>query len=54
MAISLDPEAGMSIPPDGLEGAFTIEETDKLPPDFQARGILRYVGERYFRFDDGT
>ena len=54
VAVSLDPNAGTAIPPDGLEGAFTIGETDKSPPDFRARGILRYVGTRYFRFDDGT
>ncbi|SHL05974.1 choice-of-anchor D domain-containing protein [Rhodothermus profundi] len=54
VAISLKPDAGTPIPPDGLEGTFTIGETDKAPPDFRARGILRYVGERYFRFEDGT
>ncbi len=54
VAISLDPEAGTPIAPDGLTGSFTVGETDKAPPDFRARGILRYVGQRYFRFDDGT
>lgn len=54
MAISLDPDAGTPIAPDGLTGSFTIGETDKSPPDFRARGMLRYVGTRYFRFDDGT
>ncbi|WP_054682639.1 choice-of-anchor D domain-containing protein [Rhodothermus marinus] len=54
VAISLDPDAGTPIAPDGLTGSFTIGETDKSPPDFRARGMLRYVGTRYFRFDDGT
>jgi len=54
VAISLDPNAGTPIAPDGLAGSFTIGETDKSPPDFRARGVLRYVGTRYFRFDDGT
>ena len=32
-----------------------VEESDKEPPDFRARGRLEYVGERYPRFaGDGT
>lgn len=37
-------------PPDGLEGTFKIGPTDKRPPDFRARGRLRYVGKRYLQF----
>ena len=36
-----------------LTSTFAIQPTDKLEPDFRAKGMLRYVGERYLRFDDG-
>lgn len=35
---------------DGYKGEFTIKETDKLYPDFRARGRLEYIGERYLKF----
>ena len=37
----------------GLSATFTVRPTDKLEPDFRAKGMLRYVGERYLQFDDG-
>lgn len=42
-------------PADGATGRLIVEESDKAPPDFRARGHLEYVGERYLRFSgDGT
>ena len=37
-------------PYDGLTGSFTVLPTDKVAPDFRARGRLTYTGERYLRF----
>jgi len=37
-------------PPHGLEGTFTVQPTDKQPPDFRARGRLQYVGKHHLRF----
>lgn len=37
----------------GLTITFDIIETDKSGRDFSGKGILRYVGERYPRFDSG-
>lgn len=50
-----DADAGISIVPHltGLTATFTIWPSDKLEPDFRAKGALRYVGERYLQFDDG-
>lgn len=42
---SAEPVAGC----DGLEGEFTVEESDKSGVDFRAHGRLQYVGERYLR-----
>ena len=39
---------------DGKKGAFIIEETDKTGRDFRSKGMLKYVGERYLRFPNGT
>jgi len=42
-------------PYDGLTGSFTVTATDKVSPDFRARGRLTYTGERYLRFaGDGS
>lgn len=54
VAISLDPEAGAPSPFDGATGTFEITETDKTGRDHRGKGMLRYVGERYLRFDNGT
>lgn len=35
---------------DGMEGNFSIAETDKTGRDFRAKGRLQYVGERYLKF----
>ncbi|MEM8484719.1 MAG: DUF5060 domain-containing protein [Bacteroidota bacterium] len=54
VAISLDENAGTATGFDGAAGSFDIAETDKTGRDHRGKGMLRYVGERYLRFDDGT
>lgn len=54
VAISLEPSAGSPSVFDGLAGSFDISETDKTGRDHRGKGVLRYVGERYLQFDDGT
>ncbi|MEM1041544.1 MAG: choice-of-anchor D domain-containing protein [Bacteroidota bacterium] len=54
VAVSLSPGAGTPTAFDGLAGSFAVGETDKSAPDFRGRGVLRYVGEHYLRFDDGS
>ncbi len=53
VAISLSPTAGEATAFDGAQGTFTVAETDKSGRDFRGKGMLRYVGERYLRFDNG-
>lgn len=40
--------------PDGQTGSFTVGPTDKSGRDHRGKGMLRYVGERYLQFDDGS
>ena len=54
VAIRLSPSAGAPTAFDGARGAFTVSETDKTGRDFRGKGILRYVGEHYLRFDNGS
>ena len=37
----------------GLGGSFRVAPTDKHGPDLRAKGMLRYVGTRYLRHDNG-
>lgn len=53
VALSLDPDAGTPTGFDGAAGSFEIGETDKTGRDHRARGVLRYIGERYLQFDNG-
>jgi|GEM_PF-381724 len=53
VAINLDPNAGTPTSEDGLSGSISVSETDKTGADHRAKGILRYVGEHYLRFDNG-
>ena len=53
VAVSLSPTAGEAAAFDGATGSFTVAETDKGGRDFRGKGMLRYVGERYLRFDNG-
>ena len=54
VALSKDPLAGNPSAGDGLSGSFSISETDKPGRDFRGKGMLRYAGQRYLQFDDGT
>ncbi len=53
VAISDDPNAGSPTALDGLNGSFSVSDTDKTGDDHRAKGMLRYVGEHYLRFDNG-
>ena len=53
VAIRLSPTAGESASFDGAIGRFRVRETDKSGRDHRGKGMLRYVGERYLRFDNG-
>ncbi len=50
IALSADPNAGVPLGPDGVTGNIIVKPTDKLSPDFRAKGLLRYQGHRYLRF----
>lgn len=52
VAVSLSPAAGEGTAFVGATGSFTVAETDKTWRDFRGKGTLRYVGERYLRFDN--
>ena len=54
VALSLDPDVGEAVEFDNSSGSFTIADTDKSGRDHRGKGMLRYTGERYLRFDDGT
>lgn len=54
VALSLEANAGTPSYFDGSTGTFEIGETDKAGRDHRGKGMLRYVGERYLRFDNGT
>ena len=53
VAISLDPNAGSPTSFDGDKGRFSVGPTDKSGRDLRGKGVLRYVGEHYMRFDNG-
>jgi len=54
IALSSDLNAGTPVAFDGATGSFAIGALDSTAGGFARRGLLRYVGERYLRFDDGT
>ena len=54
VAISEDPAAGTAMAFDGATGSLNLAASDKTGRDHRGKGVLRYVGERYLRFDDGT
>lgn len=53
VAINLNPNAGEPVSFDGATGTVNISETDKSGRDHRGKGMLRYVGEHYLRFDNG-
>lgn len=50
IAFAEDSSGGQPTAFDGANGEFFVEVSDKQPPDFRSRGLLKYVGERYPRF----
>ena len=51
IAVSDEAEAGASAGyMDGQSGSFVVEASDKVAPDFRAKGRLTYVGEHYLQF----
>jgi hypothetical protein len=50
VALSTEADAGEAVSFDGARGSFRIAPTDKTGRDHRAKGMLRYVGERYLRF----
>ncbi|SHN31307.1 protein of unknown function [Cyclobacterium lianum] len=53
IAVNTSSSAGEPLSFNGASGTFTIADTDKSGPDHRAKGMLRYVGEHYLRFDNG-
>lgn len=49
VATSLEAEAGTPAAFDGARGSFQVGPSDKQPPDFRAKGLLKYTGEHYLR-----
>ena len=48
--IAVNSAAGTPFEPDGITGTLNIASTDKLVPDFRAKGRLEHVNERYLKF----
>ena len=53
IALNLDLNSGTPTPENGLTGSLFVSETDKSGRDHRSKGVLRYVGEHYLRFDNG-
>jgi hypothetical protein len=43
-------EAGKPIYFDGESGSFDVGPSDKMDPDFRAKGLLKYTGKHYLQF----
>ncbi len=50
IAVSDDTGNGIRCYADGESGTFTVGTSDKISPDFRAKGRLIYTGTRYLRF----
>jgi hypothetical protein len=50
VAVADEEHAGEPAGPDGLTGTLTIAPSDKTGRDHRARGLLRYVGAHYARY----
>ncbi|MBA4408095.1 MAG: DUF5060 domain-containing protein [Bacteroidota bacterium] len=50
ISISIQPDEGTSLPPNGSSGTFAVTGTDKNARGFLSKGRLEYVGERYLKF----
>jgi hypothetical protein len=55
VAVDDAPSAGRPVAGcDGVSGFFDVDKSDATGRDFRRRGRLRYVGEHYLRFADGS
>jgi hypothetical protein len=54
VAISLDPQAGEALAPDGLTGHLDVAQSDADAEGFHRHGHLRYTGGHYLQFTDGS
>jgi hypothetical protein len=50
VALDTSHTAGKAVLFDGEEGFFTVASSDKISPDFRAKGLLQYVDGHYFQF----
>ena len=50
IAVDDQPMAGEACGFDGEKGSFNIASSNKMAPDFRAKGMLQYTGEHYFQF----
>jgi len=50
IALDDQPMAGEACGFDGEKGSFNIASSNKMAPDFRAKGILQYTGKHYFQF----
>ncbi|PKA97758.1 collagenase-like protein with putative collagen-binding domain [Flavobacteriaceae bacterium MAR_2009_75] len=53
IAVNLSSTAGEPLALDGTTGSINISDTDKSGRDHRGKGVLRYVGENFLRFDNG-
>ncbi|WP_154854885.1 DUF5060 domain-containing protein [Cyclobacterium xiamenense] len=53
IAVNASSTAGEPVSFNGATGTFSIADTDKSGVDHRGKGVLRYVGEHYLRFDNG-
>jgi hypothetical protein len=53
IGVSLSPTAGEPLSFNGATGTINILDTDKSGRDHRGKGMLRYVGEHFLRFDNG-
>ena len=52
ISVSIQPDEGTSLPPNGTSGSFTVTAADKNAHGFLSKGRLEYVGERYLKFKE--
>lgn len=53
IVVNQSPTAGEPVSFNGASGKIEITGTDKTGRDHRGKGMLRYVGEHYLRFDNG-
>ncbi len=50
IAVSVNPDYGKPVGPNGTSGSFEVSASDKTGNDFRSKGRLEYNGSRYLRF----